>query len=119
MYKSITSPGHKFPPLQFHGANCEAAPGIKINTQFLKCSNFRDFGHKAIGIKPIVKQIQKLLEDRDKNVREETKLMVIEMYRWVGAALKPQLANLKPVQVNTTRSNEKSVEKIFAWFKNC
>ena len=60
---------------------------------------FRDFGHKAIGIKPIVKQIQKLLEDRDKNVREETKLMVIEMYRWVGAALKPQLANLKPVQV--------------------
>ncbi len=59
----------------------------------------RDFGHKVVGIKPIVKQIQKLLEDRDKIVREETKLMVIEMYRWVGAALKPQLANLKPVQV--------------------
>ncbi len=60
----------------------------------------REFGHKAIGIKPIVKQIQTLLEDRDKNVREETKVMVVEMYRWVGAALKPQLANLKPVQVS-------------------
>ena len=31
--------------------------------------------------------------------------MVIEMYRWVGAALKPQLANLKPVQVAISALN--------------
>ena len=63
------------------------------------CFVHRDFGPKIIMIKPIVKMIQKLLEDRDKNVREEAKLLVIEIYRWIGAALKPQLNNLKPVQV--------------------
>ena len=46
-----------------------------------------------------MKTLPKLLEDRDKTVREETKMLVVEVYRWIGAALKPQLANLKPVQV--------------------
>lgn len=50
-------------------------------------------------MKPLVKQLQTLLEDRDRTVREETKLLVVEIYRWIGAALKPQLTNLKPVQV--------------------
>ena len=50
-------------------------------------------------MKPIVKVLQQLMEDRDKTVREETKQLLIEIYRWVGAAIKPQLANLKPVQV--------------------
>jgi len=40
-----------------------------------------------------------LLEDRDKTVRDETKAMVVEMYRWVGVALKSQLTSLKPVQM--------------------
>ena len=60
---------------------------------------FREFGSKVIPIKPMVKQIQRLLEDRDKTVRDEGKLLVVEIYRWIGAALKPQLASLKPVQV--------------------
>lgn len=47
----------------------------------------------------MVKFLPKLLEDRDKNVREETKQLVIEMYRWVGAAIKPKLVDFKPVQV--------------------
>jgi cytoskeleton-associated protein 5 len=41
-----------------------------------------------------------LLEDRDKCVREEGKAMVIEIYRWIGDALKLQLNSLKPVQVS-------------------
>jgi cytoskeleton-associated protein 5 len=61
--------------------------------------NFRDFGNKIIQIKPMVKFLPKLLEDRDKNVREETKQLVVEMYRWVGAAIKPKLVDFKPVQV--------------------
>jgi cytoskeleton-associated protein 5 len=60
----------------------------------------RDFGTKIISIKPILKQLQALLEDRDKTVRDETKLLVVEIYRWIGPALKPQIANLKPVQIN-------------------
>lgn len=47
----------------------------------------------------MVKFLPKLLEDRDKNVREEAKLLVVEMYRWVGAAIKPKLVDFKPVQV--------------------
>lgn len=47
----------------------------------------------------MVKFLPKLLEDRDKNVREETKQLVVEMYRWVGAAIKPKLVDFKPVQV--------------------
>jgi cytoskeleton-associated protein 5 len=43
-----------------------------------------------------------LLEDRDKDVREEGKIMVIEMYRWIGGALKSQLAALKSIQVSAT-----------------
>ena len=50
-------------------------------------------------MKPLLKQLQTLLEDRDKTVREETKLLVVEIYRWIGPALKPQLTSLKPVQV--------------------
>lgn len=59
----------------------------------------REFGPKVINIKPLVKKMPALLEDRDKTVRENGKAMVIEMHRWIGAALKSQLSSLKPVQV--------------------
>ncbi|RNA27578.1 cytoskeleton-associated 5 isoform X1 [Brachionus plicatilis] len=55
-----------------------------------------EFSSKTLPIKPIVKFIPKLLEDRDKNVREEAKLMAVEMYRWVGQAIMPQFQGLKP-----------------------
>ncbi len=47
-----------------------------------------------------MKHIVALLEDRDKGVRDEAKLLLVEIYRWVGAAIKPQLTSLKPVQVS-------------------
>ena len=81
--------------------------------------NFREFGNKVIAIKPLVKLIGPLLEDRDKNVREEGKKLVIEMYRWVKQALKPQLSNLKPVQLQELEAefeklgNEKVVQTRF------
>ena len=59
----------------------------------------RDFGNKVIALKPIVKSLQKVLEHSDKNVRAEAKLLVVELYRWIGAAIKPALQNIKPVQV--------------------
>lgn len=51
-------------------------------------------------IKPVMKILPKLIEDRDKSIREETKQMVIEMYRWIGNAIKPQMNQFKPVQVS-------------------
>nr|CAD7194945.1 unnamed protein product [Timema douglasi] len=59
----------------------------------------REFGSKVINIKPLVKKMPKLLEDRDKGVRDEAKAMVVQMFRWIGSALRPQLSSLKPVQV--------------------
>ena len=73
---------------------------IRIHLLQTSLRTHRDFGNTVVQLKPIVKQVQKLLEDRDPGVREETKQLVIEMYRWVGAALKPHIANLKPVQVS-------------------
>ena len=61
---------------------------------------YSDFGSKIVPIKTILKPTLALLEDRDKTVRDETKRLLVEIYRWIGAALKPQLANLKPVLVS-------------------
>jgi cytoskeleton-associated protein 5 len=56
-----------------------------------------EFGSKIILIKPIIKHISKLLEDRDKDVRDEARLMAVEMYRWAGAAIMPQFQGLKEI----------------------
>ncbi|XP_021935865.1 protein mini spindles isoform X2 [Zootermopsis nevadensis] len=69
----------------------------------------RNFGPKVVNIKPLIKKMPVLLEDRDKFVREEGKTMVIEIYRWIGDALKPQLNSLKPVQVTVLESEFEKV----------
>lgn len=43
----------------------------------------REFGHKVVAVKPLVKQIGRLLSDRDKAVRTEGKTLTVEIYRWV------------------------------------
>ncbi|XP_077995152.1 cytoskeleton-associated protein 5-like isoform X5 [Glandiceps talaboti] len=55
------------------------------------------FGSKIITVKPIVKALPKQFQNRDKNVREEAKLLTIEIYRWVGAAFKAGIQNIPPV----------------------
>uniref|UniRef100_A0A6B2EE03 Putative microtubule-associated protein n=1 Tax=Phlebotomus kandelakii TaxID=1109342 RepID=A0A6B2EE03_9DIPT len=57
----------------------------------------REYGSKVIAVKPIVKKIATLLSDRDKNVRDEAKSLTIEIYRWIGAALKTQLTSVADV----------------------
>ncbi|XP_062564823.1 protein mini spindles isoform X2 [Armigeres subalbatus] len=57
----------------------------------------REFGNKVISIKPIVKKLPTLLSDRDKAVRDESKSLTIEIYRWIGAAFKSQIASLPAV----------------------
>ncbi|XP_045453489.1 protein mini spindles [Melitaea cinxia] len=57
----------------------------------------KQFGNKVIAIKPMVKKIPILLADRDKGVRDEMKALVIEMHRWIGAAIEPHIASLQAV----------------------
>ncbi len=50
-----------------------------------------------------------MLENKDKTVREEGKNLCIELYRWIGVALKPQMNDLKPIQVSEL---EEAFEKV-------
>lgn len=74
-------------------------PKVVVGCVHALTTALREFGPKVINPKPLIKQMHTLLEDRDKNVREEGKKLVIEMYRWIRQALKPQLSSLKPVQI--------------------
>ena len=65
----------------------------------------REFGPKVLTLKLVLKQVPVYLEHRDKGVREEGKKLVVELYRWIGQALKPQLSALKPIQVTQITSS--------------
>jgi cytoskeleton-associated protein 5 len=59
-----------------------------------------EFGSKVLPIKPFVKQVIPLLEDRDKSVRDESKLLIVEIYKWIGkTTLMPLIQNVQPIQV--------------------
>lgn len=59
-----------------------------------------EFGSKVINTKLLLKKLQSILEDKDKNVRDEAKLLTLEIYSWIGPTpIKAYLANLKLVQV--------------------
>lgn len=78
---------------------CLYAKNLAIFTFYNYEFSDREFGVKVINVKVVLKQVPILLDNRDKNVREEGKKLVIELYRWIGQALKPQLSVLKPIQV--------------------
>uniref|UniRef100_A0A8C5LHG6 Cytoskeleton-associated protein 5 n=1 Tax=Jaculus jaculus TaxID=51337 RepID=A0A8C5LHG6_JACJA len=58
-----------------------------------------EFGSKIILLKPIIKVLPKLFESRDKPVRDEAKLIAIEIYRWIRDALRHPLQNINSVQL--------------------
>uniref|UniRef100_A0AAY4C450 TOG domain-containing protein n=1 Tax=Denticeps clupeoides TaxID=299321 RepID=A0AAY4C450_9TELE len=58
-----------------------------------------EFGSKIIALKPVVKVLPKLFESRDKAIRDEAKLLAIEVYRWIRDALKAPLQNINSVQL--------------------
>ncbi|XP_075732811.1 cytoskeleton-associated protein 5-A-like [Rhipicephalus microplus] len=71
----------------------------------------RLYGARVVAVKPLFKALPKLLEDRDKTVREKSKLLTVELYRWIGDALKPMLQSLKPIQVSELEAEFANVEK--------
>ncbi|XP_076879237.1 cytoskeleton-associated protein 5-A-like isoform X2 [Brachyhypopomus gauderio] len=56
-----------------------------------------EFGSKIITLKPIVKVLPKLFESREKAVRDEAKLLAVEIYKWIRDALRPALQNINSV----------------------
>ncbi|XP_075242780.1 cytoskeleton-associated protein 5-like [Convolutriloba macropyga] len=55
------------------------------------------YGNKVVGIKPLLKIMPALFLHKDKTVREEAKLLSIEMYKWVNLAVKQALSGIPPV----------------------
>ncbi|XP_062973560.1 cytoskeleton-associated protein 5 isoform X2 [Elgaria multicarinata webbii] len=58
-----------------------------------------EFGSKIISLKPIIKVLPKLFESREKAVRDEAKLLAVEIYRWIRDALRPPLQNINSLQL--------------------
>ncbi|XP_032379163.1 cytoskeleton-associated protein 5 isoform X3 [Etheostoma spectabile] len=58
-----------------------------------------EFGSKIITLKPIVKILSKQFESREKAVRDEVKLLAVEIYKWIRDALRPPLQNITSVQL--------------------
>ncbi|KAG7327799.1 hypothetical protein KOW79_009405 [Hemibagrus wyckioides] len=56
-----------------------------------------EFGAKIINLKPVVKVLPKLFESREKAIRDEAKLLAVEVYRWIRDALRPPLQNVNSV----------------------
>lgn len=55
-------------------------------------------------LKPVVKVLPKQFESREKAVRDEAKLLAVEIYRWIRDALRPPLQNINSVQVALSAS---------------
>uniref|UniRef100_A0AAQ4PAT7 Cytoskeleton associated protein 5 n=1 Tax=Gasterosteus aculeatus aculeatus TaxID=481459 RepID=A0AAQ4PAT7_GASAC len=58
-----------------------------------------EFGSKIVTLKPIVKILCKQFESREKAVRDEVKLLAVEIYKWIRDALRPPLQNINSVQL--------------------
>uniref|UniRef100_A0A3Q2ZJT4 Cytoskeleton associated protein 5 n=1 Tax=Kryptolebias marmoratus TaxID=37003 RepID=A0A3Q2ZJT4_KRYMA len=58
-----------------------------------------EFGSKIVMLKLVVKVLPKQFESREKAVRDEAKLLAVEIYRWIRDALRPPLQNINSVQL--------------------
>ncbi|XP_029289078.1 cytoskeleton-associated protein 5 isoform X2 [Cottoperca gobio] len=58
-----------------------------------------EFGSKIVTLKPVVKILSKQFESREKAVRDEVKLLSVEIYKWIRDALRPPLQNINSVQL--------------------
>ncbi|KAK5643087.1 hypothetical protein RI129_006932 [Pyrocoelia pectoralis] len=70
----------------------------------------REFGTKVVHPKPLIKKISSLFAERDKGIRDEARLMVIELFKWIGPPLRSQLNNLQPVQATELEAEFAKVE---------
>lgn len=70
-----------------------------ISFNFSLVTFLRVFGPKAFPIKLLLPSLVSFFENADKNVREEAKALVVEIYKWLGQIVKTQIESLRPAQV--------------------
>ncbi|OLL25274.1 Spindle pole body component alp14 [Neolecta irregularis DAH-3] len=71
---------------------------------------YRLFGAKTVNPKLILKHLPKIFAHSDKNVRAEGQALTMELYRWLGDALRPSLSELKPLQIKELDAAFESLE---------
>ncbi|BFZ60674.1 hypothetical protein YB2330_001716 [Saitoella coloradoensis] len=57
------------------------------------------YGVKVVPPKPVLAVLPKLFGHTDKNVRAEAQALTVELWKYLGEALRPALSDLKPVQL--------------------
>ena len=60
---------------------------------------YRQFGTRTVNPKLALKQLPKLFAHSDKTVRAEASAFTVVLYTWLGEAIRPSLAELKPLQL--------------------
>ncbi|XP_034021391.1 cytoskeleton-associated protein 5-A-like isoform X2 [Thalassophryne amazonica] len=58
-----------------------------------------EFGSTIISLKPVVNVLPKQFESRDQAVRNEAKLLAVEIYKWIRDALRHSLQSINSVQL--------------------
>lgn len=72
---------------------------IYFDISFVFFPSHSEFGSKIVTLKPVVKVLSKHFESREKAVRDEAKLLAIEIYKWIRDAVRPPLQGINSVQV--------------------
>ena len=78
---------------------------LLTNTVTSLASSHSEFGSKIVTLKPVVKVLPKQFESREKAVRDEAKLLAVEIYKWIRDALRAPLQNITSVQVTRSSSH--------------
>ncbi|KAG6334584.1 hypothetical protein ID866_4507 [Astraeus odoratus] len=71
----------------------------------------RTFGTQVTPPAPVLKALPKIFAHADKNVRAEGTQLVHTLYQYIGPAIEPWLAELKPVQVKELQETFQTMEK--------
>jgi len=58
---------------------------------------FHTFGCKVANPRPVLKLLPPLFGHSDKIVRSEATALIVELYGWLGDAIRPALTSLNPV----------------------
>lgn len=74
-------------------------------------STYRAFGTQVTPPAPVLKAFPKIFAHADKNVRAEGTQLTHTLYQYIGPAIDPWLAELKPVQVKELQETFESMEK--------
>ncbi|TFK54917.1 ARM repeat-containing protein [Heliocybe sulcata] len=86
-------------------------PKVVAGTVLALKEAVRNFGIQAVPPPPILKSLPKIFGHTDKTVRAEGTNLAHTLYQYLGPAIEPWLADLKPVQVKELKEAFEAMDK--------